>query len=526
MSIKVKNVFTCFHPKRIRNKNGDIITVGCGHCPACLNRRASRNSMLCTLEETDHKFAIFVTLTYNNTFIPLMRPVKRYINGTNEYTYDFFDETERFRKYKHYNSYLFSHALEDSSLALFQRKVANKTSHYGECLPYLAARDACNFLKKFREYLKLYSDEKIRYYVVGEYGPDHLRPHFHFIFYFSDVKIFQNYRKALLLSWAKRIRYYNKERKKFCYKTVSFGRVDSSLSRHKCSSYVAGYVNSFATLPRLYKNHAVCPFSHHSNRFGQKFYQDKKKEIYENAPSYFVFQSREVFGKPLQLHPWRSLISLFYPKVRRFCDFDSDSLLYAYTILRKARCFYTFASLMDLSKQVFSDLYGILSSCSYYIFIQSKPKLCQKNFFLRFIAQMTDLHEIEDVCNMDADEIERLILRIYQIFLTSRHFLTFVCDYQSYREYRYKVRLIVDFYKYFDYQNLLEFYKSQDKLLFDDGERLLPYFYDNSCIDLDDLDALRTLKSYTNFVLSEEQRFDKNIKHKKENDANEILLNL
>ena len=105
MSTKVKNVFTCFHPKRIRNKNGDIITVGCGHCPACLNRRASRNSMLCTLEESDHKFAIFVTLTYNNTFIPLMRPVKRYINGTNEYTYDFFDETERFRKYKHYNPY-------------------------------------------------------------------------------------------------------------------------------------------------------------------------------------------------------------------------------------------------------------------------------------------------------------------------------------------------------------------------------------------------------------------------------------
>lgn len=181
---------------------------------------------------------------------------------------------------------------------------------------------------------------------------------------------------------------------------------------------------------------------------------------------------------------------------------------------------------MDLSKQVFSDFVDSLSSCSYYMFINSKPKLCQKNYLLRFIAQMTDLSDVDDIGNLDADEIERLLLRIYQIFLTSRHFLTFVCDYQSYREYRYKVRLIVEFYKYLDYENLLEFYKSQDKLLFDDGERLLPYFYDNSVIDLDDLSALRTLKSYSNFVLLERQKFDDNIKHKKENDANEILLNL
>lgn len=55
-------------------------------------------------------------------------------------------------------------------------------------LSYTSKRDAQLFLKRVRKNLSKYSDEKIRYYIVSEYGPKTFRAHYHVLFFYDEVK--------------------------------------------------------------------------------------------------------------------------------------------------------------------------------------------------------------------------------------------------------------------------------------------------------------------------------------------------
>ena len=58
-----------------------MVEVGCGVCKACLARRANKMSLLCSVEEAEHKYGMFVTLTYDPQFAPLMWPTLDEKNG-------------------------------------------------------------------------------------------------------------------------------------------------------------------------------------------------------------------------------------------------------------------------------------------------------------------------------------------------------------------------------------------------------------------------------------------------------------
>ena len=57
-------------------------------------------------------------------------------------------------------------------------------------VPMLYYRDAQNFLKRLRKQLsKIDKDEKVRYYIIGEYGTKSLRPHWHLLLFTNSDKI-------------------------------------------------------------------------------------------------------------------------------------------------------------------------------------------------------------------------------------------------------------------------------------------------------------------------------------------------
>lgn len=165
----------CYHPRHIQNKyTGQVIEVGCGVCKACLQQRASKLSFLCSMEEIAHKYCMFVTLTYSDDYIPKMYP---------EY-----DEELNIVKWISY-----CHRLGDAGkvisvdygdwhktkdirgyLSLLQYK-CNLDGY----LSYPSKRDIQLFLKRLRKNLSKYTDEKIRYYAVSEYGPKTFRAHYH-----------------------------------------------------------------------------------------------------------------------------------------------------------------------------------------------------------------------------------------------------------------------------------------------------------------------------------------------------------
>ena len=115
----------CLQPISIPNPKTkdrrDRITVPCGHCVSCLQRRSNGWSMRLEEEMKVSTSAFFVTLTYDENHIP--------INEYGNYT--------------------------------------------------LVKKDLQLFMKRLRKH----SGNRLRYYAVGEYGSITERPHYHMILF-------------------------------------------------------------------------------------------------------------------------------------------------------------------------------------------------------------------------------------------------------------------------------------------------------------------------------------------------------
>lgn len=114
-----------------RYNDPECIQIPCGKCVGCRLERSRQWANRCMLELQYHKSAYFVTLTYNDEHVPI----------------SYYSDSET-----------------------------------GEAFESLTLRkkDFQNFMKRLR---KKFSDQKIRFFACGEYGPQTLRPHYHAIIF-------------------------------------------------------------------------------------------------------------------------------------------------------------------------------------------------------------------------------------------------------------------------------------------------------------------------------------------------------
>ena len=74
MLSKPNSPFKCLRPLHIKNKyTGEDLVVGCGTCKACLKRMSDIAAYKCKLHALDYRYNMFVTLTYSNDNVPLLR---------------------------------------------------------------------------------------------------------------------------------------------------------------------------------------------------------------------------------------------------------------------------------------------------------------------------------------------------------------------------------------------------------------------------------------------------------------------
>lgn len=118
-------------PNYLNNPNFELQTVPCGKCIGCRLQRSREWANRCMLELEYHKSAYFVTLTYNDEHVPTV----------------YYPDPDT-----------------------------------GEALPAhtLRKRDFQLFMKRLRF---KFSDQKIRFFACGEYGPETMRPHYHVILF-------------------------------------------------------------------------------------------------------------------------------------------------------------------------------------------------------------------------------------------------------------------------------------------------------------------------------------------------------
>lgn len=179
------------------------ISVPCGHCEACVMSRCSEWRVRLEEEFRVSSSACFITLTYN-----------------------------------------------DDSLHF-----GVSTSDFGEreYFPVVCKKDIQDFLKRVRKAFGSSSLSPIRYYLVSEYGPHTLRPHYHGIFFNLPIPVDKNSRE-----------YYDFVEKIAKLWSNGFVRVDS-VNFHRIA-YVTKYVSCKTDLPERYDSYP--PFCLMSRRPG------------------------------------------------------------------------------------------------------------------------------------------------------------------------------------------------------------------------------------------------------------------
>lgn len=120
---------TPFQLKERHKITGEIITVPCGKCPACVKRKQSAWSFRLMQEEKRADISHFITLTYDVKHVPLS-----------------------------------------------ERGLMTLVKEHFQL-----------FMKRLRK-LSTVNSYPIRYYAVGEYGKERLRPHYHAIIFNAEIR--------------------------------------------------------------------------------------------------------------------------------------------------------------------------------------------------------------------------------------------------------------------------------------------------------------------------------------------------
>lgn len=470
------------------------MTTPCGHCIGCCNSRAVANDLSIQSHASKYKFTAFTTLTFNMVSMPLATLLDV---GDITYLVD----------YNNFDVVLGEYPLmSDSEKSKLYNQVqpVNGKCFPDNTLPYLDYYTARLFLvslrqrikqnrfKVFTTYLdpithevkqkyhyelnKYRTDEKITYYLVGEYGTKSLRPHFHILFFFDELSTLQALRYHLSKVW-------------------TYGRTDFQIATGSASSYVASYVSNNALLPKVYQSKQVRPRSKHSLFFGFRSMESNKSEIFPPSSLQTLSYSFDADGRQKTCLFTNSFIRSIYPKTLGFGSSDVRLLLQRYTVYFKVVKSYSYSSLLKAAQHIYWDI-------------------CQGSFpsFLVDCGYNNTDFDIRIHGNYALSESS-----IYRLLLVSFKFIK-LCELQNVSFVDYLHSIIV-FYHKKNYIHLKELYQSLEELSESSiySDVLKDYF---DCPD----SVYRSSSSYYDVLYSEQcNLFNHNIKHKTLNDINNPL---
>lgn len=487
----------CLNPKKIMNPyTHDTLVVPCGKCMACRNSKNSRMTLQCELESQSSDAVLFGTLTYSEDNVPLAKMVKVFTcddDGFGTYHYDVYD--------KDTGEVLLENAEVTSEL---YDKLSRKYNTDG-MIRYLRKKDAQDFLKRLRYYYSNTQNEKIRYFLCGEYGPVHFRPHFHFLLF---IRVADKSKLQQALSNARQA----------VYKAWQLGRVDVQLSKGKCSSYVASYVNSFSTLPEILRTGTFRQFCVHSQRLGYSFLESQLPEVYETSAQDFIRRSVVVDGKDKEFNCWRSYYSYFYPRCKGYAIKSEYRRALTYKMYTDLRGIFPYSEKPKELAVAVASLFKLFNSSaeveSYY-----KNQETPHKRYLDLLVMLSE--EFPFGHHEDSPMYERFIDSMYTQILLSRHFVMDICLGSAFREKR-MLKKIDDFYKSLDYMHLTEYFENQQAYFAEDyADEDDIAFFQGGDYTLEFLDS----PAFNEYKAKIEKLSSERIKHKKLNDLNKVLFN-
>ena len=265
----------CINNKWITNKyTGQDIFVPCGKCASCQQEKAMRRVTRLRNSVTSDYISLFVTLTYDNTFIPYVRrqdvankvfPLPVYRDKRQYYYYDRSLKSlvskvingtvclDKISKVKYGRS-----IEEHSNLVNSLTDLKNTNQRYDKFtkdkISVIYYKDLQNFIKRLRQ--NVWRDygihSPIKVFMCSEYGPTTWRGHFHLLLFIPSA-FDKEFRNSIVKSWPFADKDITRENIKF-----DFG------AKH----YVAAYVNRPTDYPSFLSSPAVRPKSSSSTNLG------------------------------------------------------------------------------------------------------------------------------------------------------------------------------------------------------------------------------------------------------------------
>ena len=517
--------FTCEEPVKVF-RDGEWHYYACRHCKACLLRQSEFNTLRCDLESLSNKYCFFVTLTYSNSSVPVVCPRIEDDGGVflelhnkrlndNENVYKLSSTVDRTCSIgkKKFPLYVF---YNENIRADYDFKSLIKRTKFHRHIPVLCKYDVVTFMKRLRVNIhrlneklngKNLKDEKLRYYIVGEYGPKTLRPHYHVLFFTNSDFVSEILRQVLCSSWP-------------------YGRVDFQVSKGKASDYVAGYVNASCVISSFHKFESFRPFCLHSRYFGE---QDIRKTI----PEVYASSFEDLISKRFILHEqavtvslWRSIQSYYFPKCLGFSKLDYGAIYNLYTCYERVSRQFEEDSPAELARCLLNEL-------PFYDRNHDRLEYCFD--FVDLFLQITNYErKLDDNlvrCQHDwiddpfIDEMGTIYGQLYRILYVSKRFVVDICD-SNPVYYRGRLQRIIDWYKFVDLRCLNDQYKKQESFAVcyfgndSDFFEYFAYFYDNYKYS-----DMKDTRLYRMFCNDNDAAIQRKIKHKELNDELGYFIN-
>lgn len=354
---------SCFKPVSITDCFGRVQKVGCGKCPACQELKRNSLSNRLALEEQSSKYHSFVTLTYDELHLPVVDASALFSADDNEVVnlmqnHDF---NEDFSTPVVVNT----KELRDS-IVLYNKhrtfyknnySVNRNVTYQDNQIAVLVNRHLQLFIKRFRKYVSQHYNEKIRYYAVGEYGVQSLRPHWHIVFFYSSPELARDFENVLLLGTEQR----PIQTPIFLRSLWKFGHIDSKQTDGKAYFYVSSYVNKPADFP--YVLELLAPQrAFHSNFLGEISEKEDIKKSFQNRDFSNIGKINVISwsGEQYTYSVRRSLIGRLLPRYS-FSACENDRVVFRKLTLFADRFVFRkydqLGSVLNLASRIFNAWY-------------------------------------------------------------------------------------------------------------------------------------------------------------------------
>lgn len=430
----------CFNPIRIEHNNR-VQYVPCGKCDACLNMRAKKLTSRLKFDFTNSRYALFFTLTYDNKHIPLVKldetlnrwipsylkpcvPVTSPYSGAVHYEYpEAYMLPEEFNRDSYrppINNMPLSNAFGCVSkidiVRFLKRLRVNLNTMLNQRVEEEYLMDFDNLLREYDldgvnisryrlhklfdnnpnlkhdyELLKQQKKEKknvwrsqlFRYFVAAEYGPTHKdkisyhRPHYHGLLFCEDSRVLQLLPGAIRKSW------------KMCDKR----NIDTKIvSEDRVAGYVAKYVTSNSTLPRILQTKLTRTFYLASRKSIESFREYSYEKLYNMYERGVITETKQQFERDgscsfVDVPIPSFVLSRYFPKCREYSSLSFADKLRVYSRFfsptsedkRLTRDFYNdFVLYSQYKLNIYSGLNSVYRPADFYLQDITAARACER----------------------------------------------------------------------------------------------------------------------------------------------------